>query len=177
MCGKCFLLVMFPKWGDIKNYYHKGLEMAFPWFTHNLLIAFLIESCIASCECFNQIVDRKLYNWGCRIQYLQLQLHQTGNGTAYKEYAVIFHTPQKKKRPTSFADELAARIKGEVLVKEDEDRSCKLTLKFWYMIVKQWDTPESVGQETLCNNIWNYTDLFLSMYWVKAWQEELKTLL
>nr|XP_047925128.1 WASH complex subunit 2C isoform X6 [Anser cygnoides] len=30
---------------------------------------------------------------------------------------------EKKKRPTSFADELAARIKGEVLVKEDEDRS------------------------------------------------------
>ncbi|KAI6066294.1 WASH complex subunit FAM21C isoform X2 [Aix galericulata] len=32
-------------------------------------------------------------------------------------------TRTKKKRPTSFADELAARIKGEVLVKEDEDRS------------------------------------------------------
>ncbi|XP_035186376.1 WASH complex subunit 2C isoform X3 [Oxyura jamaicensis] len=29
---------------------------------------------------------------------------------------------EKKKRPTSFADELAARIKGEILVKEDDDR-------------------------------------------------------
>lgn len=66
---------------------------------------------------------------------------------------LFFPTPQKKKRPTSFADELAARIKGEVLVKEDEDRSCKITLKFLYMIVKQWETPESVGQETLCNSI------------------------
>lgn len=37
-------------------------------------------------------------------------------------------TPQKKKRPTSFADELAARIKGEVLLKQDEERSCKLML-------------------------------------------------
>ncbi|KAM6263201.1 WASH complex subunit 2-like isoform 2-T3 [Spheniscus humboldti] len=32
-------------------------------------------------------------------------------------------TRPKKKRPTSFADELAARIKGEVLVKQDEERS------------------------------------------------------
>uniref|UniRef100_A0A8B9MWN3 FAM21/CAPZIP domain-containing protein n=1 Tax=Accipiter nisus TaxID=211598 RepID=A0A8B9MWN3_9AVES len=32
-------------------------------------------------------------------------------------------TRPKKKRPTSFADELAARIKGEVPVKEDEERS------------------------------------------------------
>ncbi|XP_075614487.1 WASH complex subunit 2C isoform X2 [Balearica regulorum gibbericeps] len=32
-------------------------------------------------------------------------------------------TRPKKKRPTSFADELAARIKGEVLVKQDEEHS------------------------------------------------------
>ncbi|XP_074882050.1 WASH complex subunit 2-like isoform X3 [Buteo buteo] len=32
-------------------------------------------------------------------------------------------TRPKKKRPTSFADELAARIKGEVPVKQDEERS------------------------------------------------------
>ncbi|XP_027733921.1 WASH complex subunit 2C isoform X3 [Empidonax traillii] len=32
-------------------------------------------------------------------------------------------TKPKKKRPTSFADELAARIKGEVAVKQDEERS------------------------------------------------------
>ncbi|NWJ04902.1 WAC2A protein, partial [Crypturellus undulatus] len=32
-------------------------------------------------------------------------------------------TKPKKKRPTSFADELAARIKGEVPVKQDEERS------------------------------------------------------
>ncbi|XP_028939702.1 WASH complex subunit 2A [Antrostomus carolinensis] len=32
-------------------------------------------------------------------------------------------TRPKKKRPTSFADELAARIKGEVSVKQDEERS------------------------------------------------------
>lgn len=36
--------------------------------------------------------------------------------------------PQKKKRPTSFADELAARIKGEVPAKQDEECSSKLTL-------------------------------------------------
>lgn len=33
---------------------------------------------------------------------------------------------QKKKRPTSFADELAARIKGEVPVRQDEEQSCEL---------------------------------------------------
>ncbi|XP_056207702.1 WASH complex subunit 2-like isoform X4 [Falco biarmicus] len=32
-------------------------------------------------------------------------------------------TRPKQKRPTSFADELAARIKGELLVKQDEERS------------------------------------------------------
>ncbi|XP_051656033.1 WASH complex subunit 2C-like isoform X6 [Manacus candei] len=32
-------------------------------------------------------------------------------------------TKPKKKRPTSFADELAARIKGEVAIKEDKERS------------------------------------------------------
>lgn len=65
-------------------------------------------------------------------------------------------TPQKKKGPKSFADELAARIKGEAPVKQDEERSCKLTLSFDKHL---WDTGglEAVGQESLCNR--SFTDL------------------
>lgn len=49
-------------------------------------------------------------------------------GLYIRNMLLFVPTPQKKKRPTSFADELAARIKGEVPIKQEEEHSCKLTL-------------------------------------------------
>lgn len=51
-------------------------------------------------------------------------------GSCVRNMLLFVPAAQKKKRPTSFADELAARIKGEVPVRQDEERSCELPPSF-----------------------------------------------
>lgn len=121
--------------------------MAFLWCTQSLncLLKILTYP-------FYWRLNRKLYKWGCAVLYLWLhncKYFKLALGLSRIIIWLFAPAPQKKKRPTSFADELAARIKGEIPVKQDEERSCKLTLKFWWMVVRWWRTPEGVGEENL----------------------------
>ncbi|KAJ7401010.1 WASH complex subunit FAM21C [Pitangus sulphuratus] len=73
-----------------------------------------------SSEGFSQSLDKILYKRGC---IYNCSCIKSITGSYIRNMLLFVPTPQKKKRPTSFADELAARIKGEVAVKQDEERS------------------------------------------------------
>lgn len=66
-------------------------------------------------------MEYSIYNCNC-IKLL--------TGSYIRSMLLFVPGAQKKKRPTSFADELAARIKGEVPVRQDEERSCELPPNF-----------------------------------------------